>query len=66
MMITERKGKKGAAKTGCVSKSVVPSFGVRVGGTWSTVLGTGHLITTTKLEQPGMAGSTMKASLGLA
>lgn len=66
-MITEgKKKKKGTEKTGCVSKTVVPSCGARVGGTWSTVLGAGHLITAGKLEEPGMAESTMRGPLGLA
>lgn len=65
MMITEGKKKKEKKRRGCVSKAVVPPHGARVGWTWSTMLGTGHLITTGKLEELGTAASAMKGLLGL-
>lgn len=68
MMITEGKKKKkkgGKEKTGMCQQGSSPPCETRVGRTWSTVLGTGHLITAGKLEDLGTAASAMKGLLGL-
>lgn len=65
MMITEGK-KKRKRKGGDVSaRQRSPPHGIHVGWTWSTVLGTGHLITAGKLEELGTAVSMIKGLLGL-
>ena len=64
-MITEGK-KREKKRQGCVSKAAVPPCRARVGWTWSTALGTGHLITAGKLEESGTAASVMKGLRGLA
>lgn len=70
MMIPERKKKGGRGgekkRQGRVSKAVILPHGACEGWTWSTTLGTGHLITEGKLEELGTASSMMKRLLGLA
>lgn len=64
----KKKKKRGGEKKrqGWVSKAVVPLHRACVGWTWTTALGTGHLITAGKLEKLGMSESPMKGLLGLA